>query len=279
MSKAKRYNPDLKDKIVAKGALLYILPMPIAITIIFSFLSTNGASVIRNIISLSLFILAAKLTKKGIAQEKAYDASPIAKAPKYPLKFISAMILSFATYYTSTVSTNNSTLFSLVLALSALLGYYLYYGFDPRVDKLPNLPAGVDAKDVLDITNDALKRLEELEDIKTQLKNPQTKALLDKIIDESREIVHSVQSSPIDLSKARKFFKIYLDRSQKISSEYLKNYQLGNIDEKMEKNYNKLLESVVETIARQKEKLNDDDIMMLDVQIEALTKQIKHEGV
>ncbi len=279
MSKAKRYTSTVKDRFVAKGALLYILPIPIALTIILSFFSTNGGGVIRNVISLALFIFAAKLTKNGLKAQRDYEASPIAKAPKYPLKLISATILSFATYYTSSVSTNNSTLFSLVLALSAFVGYYLYYGFDPKVDKLPNLPAGVDAQDVIDITDDALKRIEELESVKNELKNPTTKAMLSKIIDESRHIVHEVQSSPVDLSKARKFFKIYLDRSQKISDEYLKNYKLGNVDEQMEGNYNKLLESVVETIQRQKEKLNDDDIMMLDVQIEALTKQIKHEGL
>jgi hypothetical protein len=33
------------------------------------------------------------------------------------------------------------------------------------------------------------------------------------------------------------------------------------------------------TIKEQKEKLNDDDILSLDIQIEALAKQLNHEGV
>ena len=47
----------------------------------------------------------------------------------------------------------------------------------------------------------------------------------------------------------------------------------------MKANYLHLLETVEETIYQQKERLNEDDITRLDVQIEALTKQLKNEGV
>jgi 5-bromo-4-chloroindolyl phosphate hydrolysis protein len=278
MSQVKRYTPK-KITGSAKALLLYLLPTPIVFTFIFSFFATDGGSVIKSLISLTLFFAAARFAKKGLINEKEYNSSPIAKAPKPPFKLLSAVTLSVATLYTSATLTDNNALFSIVLAISSFAGFYLYYGLDPREDKLPNLPLGVDAKDVIEITEDALKRIEELKEYRYELKNPLTKDLLTHIISESEEIVREVQTSPIDLQKVRKFFKIYLDRTQKISKEYLKNLKNGNIDSKMEKNYNTLLKSVKETIDEQKERLSDDDILRLDIQIEALTKQIKHEGV
>ena len=79
--------------------------------------------------------------------------------------------------------------------------------------------------------------------------------------------------------QSKKFFKIYLARTESITDEFIVNLQSDNIDAKMTANYNTLLKSVQDTIKEQKDKLNDDDILRLDVQIEALTKQLNHEGV
>ncbi|HIP03135.1 MAG TPA: hypothetical protein EYG75_06430, partial [Campylobacterales bacterium] len=104
-------------------------------------------------------------------------------------------------------------------------------------------------------------------------------AKLDSIIKETQNIITAVEENPNDLSRARKFFKVYLHRTEMITKEYASNVKSKNIDEKMRANYLHLLETVEETIYQQKERLNEDDITRLDVQIEALTKQLKNEGV
>ncbi len=262
-----------------KGILLYILPAPILLTAIFSFLNEDATAIITNSIAFALFLLTATLARRGFLQEKVYHDSALVKAPKLPYKTVAALFLAIATFYTSSACTDNTFLISILFAIASFIGFYLYYGFDPRDDKLENLPAGVDADDLLEVTQNARARLAKLKEHKNRLKNFESKEHLQSIIMETQEIVTSIEKEPSDLTRARKFFKIYLARTENITDEFVENLEKGNIDDTMITNYNTLLKSVKETIKAQKEKLNDDDILRLDVQIEALTKQINHEGV
>ncbi len=281
MSKAKRYgqNGQKLRSFTMKGILLYLLPAPILLSAIVAFLRGDIAAIITNSIAFALFLLAATLAKRGFVQEKIYHDSTLIKAPKLPYKTVAALFLALATLYTSYATTSNSLLLSILLALAAFLGFYLYYGFDPRQDKIGDLPIGVNAEDLIEITQEARQKITKLTSLKRELHDFTSKEYLQSIIWETQEIIDSVEKNPGDLSRARKFFKIYLARTENITEEFVTNLKNSNIDDKMTANYNSLLKSVQETIKEQKEKLNDDDILRLDVQIEALTKQINHEGV
>jgi 5-bromo-4-chloroindolyl phosphate hydrolysis protein len=142
-----------------------------------------------------------------------------------------------------------------------------------------DLRVGVRAEDVIEITNDAKAKVANLKAFKKEIKDLKTKEHLDDIIKETESIITSIEQDPNDLSKARKFFKIYLDRVGNITGEFVTNLKAGNINEELSTNYDELLVSMKKTIKEQKEKLNDDDILSLDIQIEALAKQLNHEGV
>ncbi len=187
--------------------------------------------------------------------------------------------MALATLYTSYATTDNGLFLSILLALASFAGFYLYYGFDPRNDKIGDLPLGVNAEDLIEITQEARQKIAKLTSLKRELNDFASKEHLQSIIWETEEIISSVEEDPKDLTRARKFFKVYLARTEQITDEFVENLKNGTIDDKMTANYNRLLQSVQETIKAQKEKLNDDDILRLDVQIEALTKQINHEGV
>jgi len=279
MAKTKRYTPNKPSSLSLKGLLLYILPAPIMITAIFAFLRGDMAAILNNSIALVLFLITATLAKRGFRQEKRYHDSTIVKAPSLPFKFTAALSLTIATFYTSYACTGNDLFLSILLGLAAFVGFYLYYGFDPRQDKLGNVPVGVNADDLIEITHEARTKINNLNRLKKELKNFESKEYLQSIIMETGEIITSVEENPADLSKSRKFFKIYLSRTEDITQDFVENLRKNNIDDTMTDNYNRLLKSVQETIKAQKAKLDDDDILNLDVQIEALTKQINHEGV
>ena len=281
MAKVKRYGQDSQKlrSFTMKGILLYLLPAPILLTTIISFLRGDVSAIITNSIAFALFLLAATLARRGFLQEKVYHDSTLIKAPKLPYKTVSALFLSLATFYTSYFTTDNTLLLSILLALASFVGFYFYYGFDPRADKIGDLPLGVNAEDVIEVTQNARERIAKLQSLKRELSDFASKEHLQSIIWETQEIITSIEKNPADLSRARKFFKIYLARTENITDAFVENLKNDNIDAKMTNNYNALLKSVQETIKEQKDKLNDDDILRLDVQIEALTKQINHEGV
>ena len=277
MSSAKRYDPSKKRTTSLTGILLYLLPFPILLAIIISFLSQNPISIIKYSISYGLFFLGAKVAKKGFDFEKRYQNTPLANVKRVPYKTISAIIIAFATLFTSFITLQNSLLFSLILSISSLFGYYLFYGFDPKQEK--DLMIGVRAEDLIKITSDAEDRIKALKTLKSDIKEPHIKDDLKTIIDESQTIIDSIKEDPSDLSKARKFLKIYLERTYNITDEFVKNLKKDRVSEDIKNSYKDLLHSMKNTIKEQKEKLNDDDLLSLDIQMEALTKQLNQEGV
>ncbi len=279
MSKAKRYDASRVATKSYRGVLLYLLPLPILFAIMISFFTHSGISIIKYSIAYGLFLISASIAKKGFDFERIYENSALAKAPRLPYKTLSAIMLAIATFYTSWLCVDNSLIFSIVSAFSALFGFFLFYGFDPREDKIGDLRVGVRAEDVIKITNEAKSKIKSLENLKKDIKDEKTKEHLNDIITQTKIIIKNIEDDPNDLSKARKFFNIYLDRTQNITVDFVKNLKNNNLTDDIKENYDNLLVALRDTIKEQKEKLNDDDILSLDIQIEALAKQLNQEGV
>ncbi len=278
-SAAKRYDPkENRDKML-KGTFLYLILVPIVLTLIIAFLHGDVSAIISNAISFGLFLLTASIAKRGFQIEKVYKNSKLAKAPKLPYKTTAAFLLGISTFYTSNFCTSNTFILSVVLGVSAFVGFYLYYGLDPRKDKIGNLRWGANAEDVIRITGEAKERIGNLKNLKHKLDTQISKDILTNIVAQTQEIVDAIEENPNDLDRARKFFNIYLARTEKITREYIENIESENLDDRMRQSYTDLLTNVQHTIVEQKEKLNDDDLIKLDVQMEALKKQLKHEGV
>jgi len=281
MAQAKRYEPNQNSKkpFLLKGILLYLLPLPILWTLFFALLNGDFTGIIVNGISYTLFLFGASFARRGFWIELEYKKSILTKAPKIRYKSISSVIIAGATLFTSYFATANGLFLSILLGLVAFVGFYLYYGLDPRVDKIGELDIGVNAEDVIEITSKAKERIENIEKLKHKISDIEVNSKLDGIIKETQNVINAVEENPNDLSRARKFFNVYLHRTEKITAEYASNVKNSTIDTKMKANYLHLLETVEKTIEQQKERLNEDDITRLDVQIEALTKQLKNEGV
>jgi len=281
MAQAKRYKPNQNGKkpFFLKGVLLYLLPLPILWTLFFSLLNGNFRLIIMNGIAFAMFLLGASIARRGFLIEKEYKNSILAKAPKIKYKSIASIIITIATFFTSYFATANGLFLSILLALVAFVGFYLYYGLDPRVDKVGELNIGVRAEDVIEITSTAKKRIRTIKKLSSDINDNEVDMHLTSIITETEGIIKAIEENPNDLSRARKFFNVYLHRTEAITDEYAQNLKNKNIDKQMRVNYIHLLETVEKTIHQQKERLNEDDITRLDVQIEALTKQIKNEGV
>ncbi len=278
---AKRYRPDTEQTspFYIKGVLLYILPLPLLFAFFFALIGGDIPAILSNGIAYALFLLGATVARRGFLAERHYNRSKIAKAPPLPYKTVSALILSVATFTGSLFAAGNSLLLSLLLAGITFGGFALYYGLDPRRDKLPDLGIGVSAEELLEITGKARERTRHLKRLRHKIPSEEIRTLLDAIVEETEEVIEAVEEHPEDLGRARKFFNVYLHRTEQISQEYLNALEKEIVDEKMRGNYIGLLENLRGTIREQKERLNEEDWTKLDIQIEALTKQLKIEGV
>ncbi|MBJ6611292.1 MAG: 5-bromo-4-chloroindolyl phosphate hydrolysis family protein [Candidatus Thiothrix moscowensis] len=282
MSAAKRYEPTLHNvRYGIKGILLYLLPLPVLITAIGSLM--RGA-VMDTLVTGGVFaalMLGASIARHGFRLQGEYERRKIARAPSTPFKTVAAIIISLAIgvldWWNSSFAMG-SILPSTLVGAVTFLGFALYYGLDPRKDKATGLSIGVTIDEVLDALDAANVKIDAIEQARRKINNPEFNARLQRITNKAREVLTSIEDDPTRLSRARKFLKVYLDGTQRVTEGYARAHQ-DNKPVALETNFSRVLDSIEQTFAEQHTKLLEDNHFDLDVQIEVLETQLKREGV
>lgn len=275
MSLVKKYDGISKSSFQISGMLLYILIFPLLIATFFALIALNIGSFIANLTAYAVYFLGIKVAKQGFVNERKYKESNLTLAPKTPLKLYGAVILGAGSFVASLFCIGESLLSSIILSMATIVGFILYYGSDPRLDKIDGEKSKV-ITDAIEVIDEVKQRLNELEKINYSFYNNDIKKSLIIIISDIKEIVSKIENDPKLLQKARKLFKVYLTRVTNISKELSLE---EDIDESIENRYLGLLEELKSSIVKQKELIVKNDLTGLDIQIEALQKQIKQEGV
>ncbi|PTB88093.1 hypothetical protein C9925_00385 [cyanobacterium G8-9] len=274
MSKAKRYTPDQPSKLTyAKGVLLYIFLIPLFVAVTLALFQTNIKAFILNGISFFLFLGVARLAKKGFQQEALYHGSIFTKAPKVPYKMLAGYLLGLSTFFTAFVPGGQPLLKSSFLALIATVGYYLYYGFDPKKDKLENL-GDVSAEFVLETVNEAKAKLSNIETNISKIKNTVLQTKITTALTKAKHILQTIQEDPKDVRVARKFLIVYIDGIAKVTQSYVE-LDEADITTETKERLETLMDEVEEKLDKELIRLKQNNIFDLDVHIDVLKEQIK----
>jgi len=276
IAKAKRYKGDSQNSSVTiSGMFLYFLIFPFLLATFFSLISGDVREFILNLVAYLILFSGVKVAKKGFLNEKKYNSSKLSLAPKHRYKLLGSLILGVGAGFASYFCVGNSFFVTMMLSLATTIGFIFYYGLDPLKDKVDSSLEGI-ARDTVEVIEEVKEKLSELEKINYNSFNKNIKDNLNIIITEIEELVHKVEDEPKLLSKVRKFFKVYLKRVVEITENFSK---YGIETDEIEKNYEMMLKELKNTIVEQKNLLKTKDLTGLDIQIEALTKQLKTEGV
>ena len=284
MSKAKRYSPDHSDsndfKVGLKGILLFIMPIPVLVAAVVSLVGGNFWSTVVNGTAFAGFMLAAVIARHGFKVEQLYHSKKLALAPTTPFKTVSALLLSATTGLTAFLATDNYNIFSSILIGGAtLLAFYLWYGLDPRRNKTGNIGLGVTAEEVFEALEAANIKIDAIESARTEISNVAFDQHLDRIINKARSIITLIENNPSDLPRARKFLKVYLDGTRRVTESYAKTHRNDATTVELDGNFSNVLNSIESTFDEQQEKLKKQDQFDLDVNIEVLETQLKREGI
>ncbi len=276
MSKAKRYNPDFKkDKsFLKKGIFLYIFLIPLFIAITISLLMLKVKYFIANIIAFGLFFATAKANSIGLAQELEYYTKTLTKAPKIPYKLIAGVLLGISTFFSASIAGYQNIFIGIFLGVIASIGYFLYYGFDPRADKLTNI-GDISAEFVLETLATARGKLKSIEEDMTHIKDTKLTSQLRVAINKAYEILKNIEDDPKDVRVARKFIIVYIDGIKKVTQSYIELDEKDITYETKEKLYN-LLSDVEDRFEKEILRLKRNNQFDLDVNIDVLQEQIKN---
>ena len=275
MSKAKRYTPEDRPTFkYTKGALLYLFLLPLFLSIVLALFNGNIRAFILSGISFFLFFAVAKLSRKGFMQEGLYNEDTFTKAPKIPYKMISAYLLGGATFFTALVLDGQDFLNSAFLGVIATLGYWLFYGFDPKANKFKNL-GDVSSEFVLETINEAREKLAHIKENMRKIGDASLHQKLNIAVIKSENILQTIQEDPKDIRIARKFLAVYIDGVAKVTDAYtaLDETQI-NLETKVK--LHTLMDDVEVRFDKELQRLKNNNEFDLDVHIDVLKEQIKN---
>jgi len=275
MSKATRYTPIEKPTFNdVKGTLLYVFLVPLFLSVVLALFQTNIKAFIFNGISFFLFLAVARLAKKGFMQEADYHASTFAKAPKVSYKMIAGYLLGGATFFTTFIAGGEPFVKSAFLAAIATVGYYMFYGFDPKKDKFENL-GDISAEFVLETIQEAKGKIAHIE---ANMKNIKDTLLYDKLtvaVSKAQSILQTIQEDPKDVRVARKFLTVYIDGVVKVTDAYT-DMDEKDITTQTKEKLHTLMDDVEARFEKELQRLKDNNEFNLDVHIDVLQEQINH---
>ena len=274
MSTVKRYNPELVKWKRKRGWLFYIFLLPLFFAVIFALFSLNIKALLLNVIAFLLMYATLMLARKGFEQEDIYNEATLTKAPKTPFKQLAAFMLMTTVFYAAYIAGNYELFKSLFLAVVSFVGFFLYYGFDPKKDKL---------KDFGDISSElVLQTLTEtrakIENIKTEANKIEDRPLYNKVelaIEKSNTILDALVDDPKDIRVARKFLVVYLDGVTDVVSSY-NAVEEEHISPETRKKLLDLMDDVEKRFEKELQRLKANNLFDLDVNIDTLKEQIKH---
>ena len=276
MSKAKRYDPTTSKTErfkLEKGHFLYVFLAPLFVSIILALIKQKFSLFLFDIVAFGLFFATAKLNTIGLNKEYEYHTTTLIKAPK-PLKALTAGLLGVSTLFTAWIAGGQDFFISIALALVAVVGYFLYYGFDPKEDKLENI-GDISAQFVIETLATARGKLAMVEE---DMKKIKEKSLHDKLriaTNKGYEILNNIEEDPKDLRVARKFIIVYIDGIKKVTASYTAMDE-KDITASTKERLSSLLSDVEKRFDKEILRLKENNQFDLDVQIDVLQQQIKN---
>jgi 5-bromo-4-chloroindolyl phosphate hydrolysis protein len=283
MSSATRINSDTKPKVLWRGLLLYFLALPLLPAAFNSLQDSEPLMALARAAGFILFVSAATQIRKGIRLDnEARKRRLRRRASTIQYRMIGAGLVTAGVFVVAWLgfgSAERYSLFESVLyAAAALLGCYLYYDFDPA-RKDPEIAAvGITTEELVELLDEAEGRLERIEQSSRKIKNVEFKDRLRRIVKDTRSILDTIESDPVDARRARKFLKVYLDGAQQVTEGYARTHTKGEAHA-LEDNFRRVLTTIETVIAEQQTKLEENNLSDLDVNIEVLQMQLEKEGV
>jgi len=277
MATVKRYKPEnnLDNYKAKKGHLLYIFLAPLFLAVILALFQRDITAFLLNSTAFGLFYATAKLNTMGLINEFKYHKEKLTKAPKRPYKTMAAILLGISTLFTATIAGGESLLIGLFLSATSAIGYGLYYGLDPRTDKLENI-GDISAELVLKTISEAREKLAGIEaHIDTIFNDRELHDKLSLAVSKAEHIIQTIQEDPKDIRVARKFLVVYIDGLEKVTNSYTALEEKDIKDETKEK-LHQLLDDVERRFDKELIRLKKNNEFDLDVNIEVLQQQIKN---
>ncbi len=259
--------------------LLYWLPLPLLPAIFIALARGNFVNFATALGALVLLLASAWSTRRGMQRDVELARLGWARTAPAPWKLLGAIGCGLATGACSLFIIRHSPLASAAVGLTTLAGVLLSYGVDSLFFRRTGakLLASRD-REVAEALEEARRKIDGIDAANRQIHNPEFRRRIRRITRQAVDILTTIADDPTTLRRARRFLKVYLDGTRRVTEGYASVHR-DDHQAALEENFRNVLITIEDTFAEQQRKLQEKDLMDLDVQIEVLTHQLKSEGV
>jgi hypothetical protein len=261
---------------VPKTLALFVLPLPLLFAIAAAVIAGDGTRFGLTLGALACFWGAGAMTWGGLVAEARYRCGDRPDLPRVPVKLLGAAATGLGAAAAATAG-GQPPLAAAIFGGIGVAGHLCFYGRDLRPRRFAIAPAdGVDAAAVRQQLEDAYHRLRRIDAAARAITVREFCNRLDRITAIGRSILAHIEHDPRDASRARRFLNVYLDSTERITTQYAATHQQAH-DAALEQNFRQLLVDMETSFGEQRRKLLEHDVLSLDVDIEVLNARLKRE--
>ncbi len=251
---------------------LFLAALPLAVR---AFFLDAGAMALA-LVAFGTLILAAWLTREGLAAQDAYDERKVARRPALPRKMIGSVLTAIA-FYLATLADAPNLFSPLIFAVLGGALHSFAFGFDPMKNK------GMEGIDefqqdrVARVVNEGEKHLAAMRDAILRTEDRTLVARVEAFQTVARDMFRTVEEDPRDLTKARRYLGVYLSGATDATAKFADIYA-RNQDPAARADYEALLDDLETNFADRTKSLLVDDKTDLDIEIEVLRDRLDREA-
>lgn len=164
---------------------------------------------------------------------------------------------------------------SVAYGLAAAVGSVLWYGLDEVASPSFDAVKDQDSKEILALSEQSIVNIEQAN---RHIANRELSDYLTKIVSTSREVVNTLVNEPEKIPQARRFLHSYLGATESVIKRYAETHKLVD-DESLEKNFKNVLQNIDQVFKDQNQKLLENQVFDLDVDIEVLNTLMEKQGI
>ncbi len=261
-----------------KARLLWLLPLPLIPATVIALGSGQLTAFLINATAYALFVGGAILARHGFLQEVEQQKPQFKTNRQIPFKTLGVITIAFATTLTAWAGAGYALPIALAFGAGAFVAFVLLYGLDPRQQQVIIKSHNGNTQRVTEALQLAEQKIFTIEQASNSINQSEMSQRLTRIISLARDILAEIARDPNDLRRARKFLNTYLDGAQRVVTGYAQAHSDGR-SHPLEANFRRVLVSIEEVFGKQYQRLLENDRRDLDVQMEVLETQLKHEGL
>lgn len=261
-----------------KSRLLWLLPLPLIPATAIALAIGDFAAFAGNASAYGLFLAGAMLTHIGFKQEVSLGQQKFLTTGRRPYKTVGGLTIALATALTAWAGAGHSIPIALAFGGGAFGAFVLLYGLDPRLQQVVADKGDTNTQRVTLALQEAEQKILTIEEAASRINQPELDKRLTRIIVLARKILVEIARDPDDMRRARKFLSTYLDGTQRVVTGYA-DTPVTNRVQTIEDNFSRVLVTIEEVFGQQYQRLLENDLRDLDVNMEVLESQLKREGL